>query len=689
MRKKLLGVGLACILLTGSFAGCGTAAESGIELPCYDQSADQNYNPDLFYRNDMTTYSADPSVLWVPEERDSEYGGYFYMFSTGDAGNVKSFGVNRSRNMIDWEYVQTAFLPDTASWAQDRLYAPECIYDETDGKYYLFFSASWDGRENDNLYDSLSEKAEYERAEEEIREYDFDAAQTEIDALRAKFDAETPAAGYTAEEWAQAKQLLADYDTHMSEPDADETQKLVWAQECALGLKTAHITRKAAVNYVHSIGVAVSDSPVGPFYQYTNLESEEFMPEEAYNEDAREIGIGRPFITHEDFYEALAEFEKNGETKKYEALKSVLPDRMTMIDADPFLDPQTGKKYIYFSSVEPTQEYIFGMQLGENWTDDPLWETLTPLTRYGYKTVDGEEEIDYPRGTSAIEEGPHMLYDEETGNYYMTFSVNGAYDKEYAVGQAIGDSPLGPFEKVSMEKGGLVIASDSMWDHVSGPGHHCFLRYDGKLYIFYQGLYERANNQSNARGICVDEVKSYRNDDGTKVFNANGPSYAPMPKAGPDAQYRNIAEEAQITVNRGERKEALNDGLINIMTHHDQIPEFGAAAGKTTITLDFEEYRTIRAIMIFNARDLENWFDKIDRIELDFAAVKDGQEIKATAYMKDLIFDKELYTYEVMETARPGGSVCVEFDEIRVKTVRITIDSDKAFSISEIYVLGK
>lgn len=64
MRKKLLGVGLACILLTGSFAGCGTAAESGIELPCYDQSADQNYNPDLFYRNDMTTYSADPSVLW-------------------------------------------------------------------------------------------------------------------------------------------------------------------------------------------------------------------------------------------------------------------------------------------------------------------------------------------------------------------------------------------------------------------------------------------------------------------------------------------------------------------------------------------------------------------------------------------------------------------------------------------------
>ena len=683
MRKKLLGIGLACVLLMGSIAGCGKNEENGIELPHYDQSEDQSYNPDLFYRNDMTTYSADPSVLWVPEERDAEYGGYFYMFSTGDAGNVRSFGVNRSRNMIDWEYVQTAFLPDAESWSQDRLYAPECIYDETDGKYYLFYSASWKGREGDNLYDSFAEKAEYENVEKEIQNYDLETAQAAIESLRGKFAADTPADGYTAEEWNRAKQALADYDANIGNDEIDDAQKLSLAKECALSLKTAHITRKAAVDFVYSIGVAVSDSPVGPFVQYTNTEGEE------YREDAREVEIGRPLIAHEDFYEALAEFEKNGETDKYEALKSVLPDRMTMIDADPFMDPKTGKKYIYFSSVEPSQEYIFGMQLGDDWTDDPLWETLTPLTRYGYKTVDGTEEIDYPKGASAIEEGPHMLYDEETDKYYMTFSVNGAYEREYAVGQAIGSSPLGKFEKVSMEEGGLVIAADSMWDHVSGPGHHCFLRYNGKLYIFYQGLYERNNNTSNVRGVCVDEVKSYRNDEGTKVFNANGPTYAPMPKLGPDAQYRNIAEEAQVGVNRGEGKEALNDGLINIMTHHDQIHEFSATAGKTTITLDFDEYRTIRAIMVFNARDLENWFDKIDRIEMDFIAEKDGQTIESTAYMKDLIFNKELYTYEAMDMARPGGSVCVEFDEIRVKSIRITINSDKAFSISEIYVLGK
>lgn len=683
MRSKFLAVGLSGILLVCCVASGCSSRESGNELPHYDQSADQSYNPDLFYRNDMTTYSADPSVLWVPEERDAKYGGYFYMFSTGDAGNVKSFGVNRSRNMIDWEYVQTAFLPEKGSWAQNRLYAPECVYDETDGKYYLFFSAAWDGRDNDNLYDSIAEKAEYEAIEKEVRGYDFATAQSQIEALRTKFSEETPAEGYTAEEWEKARQTLNEYDTNNTGSEASDEQKLVWAQECVLGLKTVHITRKTAVNFVHSIGVAVSDSPVGPFVQYTNTEGE------GQNEDAREIGIGHPFLAHEDFYEALSAFEENGETEKYQALKSALPDRMTMIDADPFYDTKTGKKYLYFSSCQPSQEYIFGMQLGENWTDDPLWETLTPLTRYGYKTVNGTEEIDYPRGAGAIEEGPHMMYDSETDHYYMTFSVNGAYDKEYAVGQAIGLSPLGPFEKVSMEEGGLVIASDSLWDHVSGPGHHCFLRFDGKLYIFYQGLYERANPANNTRGICVDEVKSYVNDQGVKVFNANGPSYAPMPKLGPDATYRNIAEEATVSVNRGDNKEAINDGLLNIMTHHDQISEFNATSGKTTITLDFKDYRTIRALMVFNARDYENWFDKIDRVEFDFTAEKDGEQIQSTAYIKDLAFDKERYFYEAMEMARPGGSVCVEFNEISVKTIRITIDSEKAFNISEIYVLGK
>lgn len=682
-RYKLICLSLACLLSFGAMAAACSDRE-GIALPYYDQSADQNYNPDLFYRNDMTTYNADPSVLWVSEEQDETYGGYFYMYSTD---NVTSFGVHRSRDLVHWEYVQTAFVSEPDGWAKDRMYAPECIYDAADGKYYLFFSASWAGREGDQLYDSYAEKAAYEQIEAAVNGYDLSAATGKIAEYQTKFAAETPAEGYTAEEWTAAKEALSAYSAAVGTTD-DEAVRLALARNCVLEVETVKLHFTSTVDYVYSIGIAVSESPVGPFEQYTNVSGDA-----AYDSSKREIGIGTPYIAHEDFYTAITQMQSS-DPEGADALKAAIgfagDERMTMIDADPFVDPATGDKYLYFSRVHPNQQYIYGIRLGENWTDDPQWETLTPLTRYGYATPDAQEPIDYPTSSNTIEEGPHMYYDEETGKYYLTFSVNGAYDKEYAVAQAIGDSPLGTFTKVPMEDGGLVIAADMMWDHVSGPGHHCFVKYGGKLYILYQGLYERANPSGNPiRGICADEVISFENGKGQKVFNANGPTYAPMPKIGPDAAYKNIAGDAAVTTSGGMDRAALTDGMLNIMTHHNLIPEFSAKAGKTTITLDFGEYRTIRAIMVFNARDLENWFDKIDRIELDFTAVQDGETIEATAYMADLAFDKELYTFGLTGIARPGGSVCVEFNEIQVKTIRITIDSDKAFSISEIFVLGK
>ena len=551
--------------------------------------------------------------------------------------------------------------------------------------YYLFFSATVNGRENDYLYESYAAKAEYERIVKEVKNYSSDTLTAKVKEYGNTFSADTPTSEYTAEEWAVAKKALDDYAVAV-EANPEETVNL--ARDCVLNVETVKIHKTAPVDHVYSIGIAVSDSPVGPFHLYTNVEGEEFMPGAEYNADARTIDGKTPFLAHEDFYTALAQL-KVTDSEKAEALASVLPARMTMIDANPFVDPKTNDKYLYFSSCQPSQEYIFGIKLGKKWTDDPQWETLTPVSRYGYVTVDGQEQIDYPQSVNKIEEGPHMYYDAETQKYYLTFSVNGAYDKEYAVGQAIGDSPLGTFTKVPMANGGLVIAADLLWDHVSGPGHHCFIQYDGKMYILYQGLYERFAPVTQTRGICVDEVKSFINDNGVKVFNANGPSYALMPKIGPDAQYKNIAGDALITVSGGEKKEALNDGLLNIMTHHDLVPEFSAAAGTTTITIDFTDYRAIRAIMVYNARDLENWFDKIDRIELDFTLTKDGKEVKDTAYMSNLVFNKDLYTFDLWDTSRPGGSVCAEFDEIQVKTIRITIKSDKAFSISEIFVLGK
>ena len=122
--------------------------------------------------------------------------------------------------------------------------------------------------------------------------------------------------------------------------------------------------------------------------------------------------------------------------------------------------------------------------------------------------------------------------------------------------------------------------------------------------------------------------------------------------------------------------------------------EYEANSGKTEIKITFEDYRAVRAIQIFNSKETDKRFEKIDRIELDFTYTdKDGNVIADKAYMKDLQYDFDRYTThwngELSDVARPGGSVCVEFDELKVKEIRITLNSDKPVNISEIFVLGK
>ena len=321
-----------------------------------------------------------------------------------------------------------------------------------------------------------------------------------------------------------------------------------------------------------------------------------------------------------------------------------------------------------------------------------------PLIRNKYKTVSGGERTDYNE-TRDIDEGPHMYYDSVSQDYYLTFSFNGSFSRDYAVAQAIGDSPLGEFTKVDRADGGLVISSDFSWDHVAAPGHHCFVNYGGKTYIVYQGLYDRAGGTEvqSKRGICVDEIKFITNNDGVRLLYANGPSYAPMPVIGSDAVYRNIAEDAEVKATNsadGADASVLNDGLITYTLYHDLVSEYNTKKGKTEITLTFEDYRTVRGLMIFNSKNLDTAFEGIKRIELDFTKTdSDGKTVTGTAFIKDLVFDMARYTTNwgdgVEESARPGGSVAVEFDELSVKTIRITIDSDKPVAVSEIFVLGK
>ena len=81
MREKLRGSGIVkaivvFVLCMITLSGCANYGKYA--LPYYDQSADENFNPQLFYRNDMPLIAADPTVLYIEDEEDTENYGWFY-----------------------------------------------------------------------------------------------------------------------------------------------------------------------------------------------------------------------------------------------------------------------------------------------------------------------------------------------------------------------------------------------------------------------------------------------------------------------------------------------------------------------------------------------------------------------------------------------------------------------------------
>lgn len=698
--KKWIALVLSVLLCCGIAAGCNDkGVETAYKLTYYDGSGEADFDPALFYQNELTMKGADPSIIWVSEEQDAVNGGYFYMYPTSDYDyGTNAFAVYRSKDLHNWVNMGCAYRPPQGSWAKTRLYAPECVYDATTGKYYLFFSAA--GYDRDNLYfDSVAAIREYRSVRDTVNALnvsELDGLQTEIENARTAFaDAEGPITvndkAYSAAGVARVNSALGTYDIlmaqikDMNEGAAKNDRTLAAVKACVIGLRTAHL-EQMYYNNDYSIGLAIADSPMGPFVQYTN----------AADNGLRKIDIGTPFIATEDFRERTTD----------ETAKAGLLDIMTAIDVHPFVD-KDGNKYLYYSATtdeeqNTAQHYIYATKIGgaqDPWNSDPDFNTTTRLTQYRYKTVDDDSRAnrsDYIYNDD-IEEAPFVYYDETSGKYILTFSINGCFDKTYAVAQAIGDSPLGPFTKIDRKHGGMVISTDATWDHVGGPGHHCFVRYGDKLYIAYQGSWNpNPEGKTTQRGVCVDEVHVITNDDGQRVLYANGPSLAPMPKIGPDAEYRNIAGEATVSatgVADGSDKALLTDGLIPYARDESIVKAF-RSSGSTTVTLDFGEYRTVRAVQIFNGKDLGDVFEKVDRIEFDFTYTKeDGETVEDTAYIQDVLFDADRYTThwdgKFADTVRPGGSVTVEFAERKVKCIRITINAGRAFDVSEIFVLGK
>ena len=382
------------------------------------------------------------------------------------------------------------------------------------------------------------------------------------------------------------------------------------------------------------------------------------------------------------------------------------------IDFHPYIDPDTREKYLYWSQ---TPGSIAGVKMTNWYTPD--WSTFKTLTACRYYTVadyvkaqNGEsvETVPYEEAAAYCNEGP-FLY-KHNGKYYLTFSI-GAYDESsYGVMQAVADSPLGDFRKLTDSENGMLLNND-IGDNraIAGPGHHSFITInkDGvnKLIIAYH-----AHNNPlvyTGRHVRFDEVKwvtvkdIHGND--LDVMHVNGPTYAVNPTFGIGKEYGDITSSVQRaelqrgSLEKGNAAEYLTDGLISYYNRvgwafNDTYVKETTATVTSTFELTLDKARDIRGIMFYNSKVMEKMFQKITNIAL--IGEENGQE--KIYLIKELSIDKNTaYIYSKANDeyyALYGGNVYSEFNAISVNKIRFTVElpeGQKSVALSEVAIVGR
>ena len=224
-----------------------------------------------------------------------------------------------------------------------------------------------------------------------------------------------------------------------------------WAPEVVFyqGKYFMHYSARWGKNQSLRLGVAVSESPLGPFVEVAN----------------------RPMF---DFGYAA-------------------------IDGHVFFDDD-GRKYFYYSR-DCSENIVAGRHESHLYVAELNDDLLTFKREPSLIT---RPEQDWETRHSAEwrwNEGPFVL--KHTGKYYLMYSANFYASHEYAVGYAVADSPAGPFVKATHNP---VLASPS--PEISGPGHNSVtLAPDGETLVIVYHVHTDPQHPGADRQVCIDRLR--------------------------------------------------------------------------------------------------------------------------------------------------------------------------------------
>lgn len=643
--KKFGTLALAAMLALSMFTGCDKPAAQSVTVETLESAAatatplDYStgvnaagyYDDSLFYSNDFSVlpHAADPTTFY--------YDGYYYMYNTSEG---MPLSCHRTKNFAEWEYMGTAY--DFAqmnrsgkSWARGVFWAPEVF--EWQGKFYMYITVN-------NTHDPACYP--------EGLEYVGAAAQ---------------AGNLTDAQISSQYGISAIQDlllTLVLVSDKPEGPFAPWTGERTV--QAYYHGEKVGKPYVQTVDAMTTV----PFFDFANApeawETNKFFFDETVDRDAFEAEKGRTYNWNTNIFGTL--------------------------DAAPFVD-EDGSLYMVVVRAPDSNgavtdrgrgQCIWGCRMFDPVTPD--YSSFTQLTQPRRLTVGGE--FTYGDNTTegtmdgGINEGPFLMTHTTLQNgksvkkYYLAYSTGKkATGNEwgYNIAVAVADSPLGPFEKlpeslgnplymVSPEYGNLPTSS---WTH--GSGHGTFFTAGGETFLLAHSTQVNSTVGVRCQRMPIIDrlVWEYNDTLGYDVPHMNGPSKKTLqPQPFTATGYKNVAPQATVTATNA--ADAASVRYINddyrVIHARDDGKTFRTKFGGSTVTLTFDEPKRIRAVMVYNARDIQFAFSKIDYILLEN---DDGARI-----IRDLPYPESGLTADGGSMfVAPGGVAVAEFAESTVTKI--------------------
>jgi beta-xylosidase len=212
-----------------------------------------------------------------------------------------------------------------------------------------------------------------------------------------------------------------------------------------------------------------------------------------------------------------------------------------VIDANVFVD-EDGRNYLYFSRCcykhpveseiadwakekglfsDIEESWVYGIELKPDFSGvigEPVMLLRPPVSLADKQAEWESRSVTSGEVNRRWTEGSFTLKHDNT--YYIMYSANYFGGKNYAVGYATSDSPLGPFTKSADNP--ILEKNTALGGIVTGTGHNSVTRsHDGKqLYCVYHG---RTTATGNERVVFIDKMG----------FDASGRLYIDGPTTTP------------------------------------------------------------------------------------------------------------------------------------------------------------